>query len=988
MWRKGLTSVIAALFASAPALAQSGRITGHVTSAEGAQPLSRVAVTVLGVGAGALTRDDGAYTITVQPGTYTVRATRIGYAPDTVHVVVTAGGEATADFQLKAAAAQLSGVVVIGYGTEQARDKTGSIATVDQKQFNTGRVVSPQQLITAKVPGVQVVDNNEPGGGIAVRIRGGTSVNASNDPLYVVDGVPVPVGGGLSDGRDPLEFLNPSDIQSITVLKDASATAIYGSRGANGVVMITTKSGTSGLDFTYSGSASRSVVTGGPKMLDAAQFRAAMQQYDPGNDTLLYNANTNWLGAVERAGLGQDHNLAFSGRRQAMHYRLSLGYLDQDGIIQGTTTKRLSTALDYSDLLLNNRLNLQANVKGARTQNYYTPGGVIGNAIAFAPTQPIVTPSGSYFQYKDPLGPDNPIAELAQIQDQGQTYRSLGNVQGKYSLPWLEGLTATVNGAYDVAMSRRSSFSPSYEESQLENGYGGTISQNDNSQVNTVLDAYGDYARQLPSLRSNVDVTAGYSFEHMVANYPSFFAQGLSSDLLGLNGVPAAKVSSNTIYVDESKLVSFFGRMNYSLRDKYLLTLSVRRDGSSKFGPSKQWGLFPAAAFAWRLSDEPFFRRFSNLSDLKLRLSYGVNGNQTIPSYLAYSAYAIGNSQAQVQFGNQFVTTIRPSAVDPNIHWEQTTSGDVGLDYGFFGNRLSGTVDYYSKKTTDLLFNVPVAAGSNLSNYVWTNIGSVQNRGFELGVNARVLDGGRHGLSWDADFTAATNANKLLTINPLGGGSQQILTGNISGGVGSKIQVLEPGKPINSFYVYKHRTVNGQPVTGDKPDTALYVDINHDGVINQDDRVAYKSPAPKWILGHTSMFTYGNVDLSLTMRAYLGNYVYNNVASNLGNYAFLTSGAFVNIDQSALKYNFVVPQYFSDLYIENGSFLRMDNITAGYTLGNIVPQAKQIRIFGTIQNVFTWTKYTGVDPTAGVNGIDNNLYPRSRTFVAGANIAF
>ncbi len=989
MWRNRLVNAIAALFISAPVLAQQGTITGRVTSAEDGQPLARVVITISGQSVGTLTRDDGRFSLKAQPGTYTLRAARLGYSPDSVvGVEVAAGGTASANFQLHSSATLLTGLVVVGYGTEQRRNTTGSIARVDTAQFNTGRVVSPEQLISGKVAGVQVVDNNEPGGGISIRVRGGSSVTSSNEPLYVVDGVPLQIGGGVSDGRDALGFLDPNDIESITVLKDASATAIYGSRGANGVVMITTKSGRSGLNTTYTTSFSTSTITGRPDMLSADQFRSAVQQYAPYNMNQLGSANTNWIDQISRNGTGQQHDLAFSGRHDAMNYRLSLGYLNQQGVLQGTALQRLSTNFNYSDLLLHDRLNVDASIKGSRTQNWYTPGGVLFDATQFAPTQAVRNPDGTWYQYSDYLSPNNPLAELAMDSDRGNTLRGIGNIQAKYKSPGIDGLTTTMNMGYDVSQATRSSFYPSNDYGQVKQSLGGTLSESNPSQANSLFEWYGDYSRPLDFMgrSDNFDLTAGYTYEQENGNYPNWYAQGLASNLLGLYGVPAAKIQHNYLTVDESKLASFFGRVNYSIKDRYLLTLSVRRDGSSRFGPEHQWGVFPAAAFAWRLSDEPFLSQFKTLSDLKLRLSYGVNGNQAFGNYLQYSSYTIGNSTSQVQMGNQFVTTIRPSAVDPGIRWEQTASNDAGLDYGFYNNRITGSLDYYYKKTTNLIFNVPVAAGTNLSNYVTTNIGSLENRGLELTLNARVIDGGRRGFSWDANFNASTNANKLLKITAASSGGQQILTGGIYGGVGNNIEVLMPGQPVNSFFVYQHRVVNGQPVTGDKPDTALYVDINRDSVINQSDRRPFHDPAPKWILGHTSMFTYGAADLSFTLRAYLGNYVYNNVASNLGNYTAVKGAAPVNLQASVLKYQFVNPQYFSDLYVENASFLRMDNITAGYRIS--VPRVQSFRIFGTIQNVFTTTKYSGVDPTAGVNGIDNNIYPRSRTYLAGANFAF
>ena len=983
----GLT-LLAALCLSDTALAQTAKISGTVRAADGATPIFAAEVTVIGQRLGAITREDGRYNINVAPGTYTVRAKRIGYAPDSMSVTVSAGASATADFSLKSTAAQISGVVITGYGgVRDVRDRTGVVETVQEKDFNTGRIVSPQQLIQAKVPGVQVVDNNEPGGGIAIRIRGGTSVNASNEPLFVVDGVPLAVGGGVSSGRNPLNFLNPADIASITVLKDASATAIYGSRGANGVILISTKTGgTGGSSVTFSSNYSTSSIVKKPSMLNATQYRAAVQQYAPENVSKLGNANTDWIDAITQKAGGAEQNLSMAGAKDDMNYRLSIGSLNQNGIILGSNTRRASMGLTYSDLLLNDHLEFRANLKGSKADDNYPAGGM-GAATAMAPTQPIRNPDGTYFQWADWLGNNNPLADYAMISDRGTVYRSIGNFDAKYTLPWIEGLSATLRTGYDFTQSSRTTFSPSTSQFDIEGGRGGRFDKNNPRQTNTVLDVFGTYTRKLADIGSTFDVTGGYSYEDSRGDYPSFYAEKLSTNLLGANGVPGAQVQQSYLTVDESKLISFFGRANFTQSDKYLLTASVRRDGSSRFGAGNQWGIFPSVAGAWRIIEEPFMQNIPKLSDLKLRASWGVNGNQSFGNYLFLSTYTIGDSKAQYQFGNQFISTIRPSAVDPNIKWEQTTSSNFGVDFGFWNNRLTGTVDLYTKTTDDLIFTVPVAAGTNLSNYVTTNIGSMKNSGIEIGLSAAILEGKRTPWRWDASLAASHNKNEITSVS--GSGTDKILVGGISGGVGNTIQVLQPGQPMYSFLVFRHKTgADGMPVTGAKTDLELYQDINKDGAITQDDKVAYKSPAPTWILGHTSNVAYKNWDASMTARMYLGNYTYNNVASTLGTYRALKgTQAPSNLQSSVLKYGFTSTQYFSDLYIEKASFLRLDNISVGYTFKN-VPNLKSLRVYGAIQNVFTNTKYSGVDPMAGVNGIDNNLYPLSRTFTTGLNLGF
>lgn len=999
MWRTVIKGVLAIMLGSAPAFAQTGTITGRVTAADGGAPLSRVQVTVAGTTAGAVSRDDGRYLITIRPGTYTVRAARIGLARDSVSgVVVRAGASATADFSLRTTAAALTGVVVVGYGTQEARDVTGSLATVDSTQFNTGRIVSPEALIRGKVAGVQVSENNEPGGGLSIRIRGGTSVNASNEPLYVVDGVPVDIGGGSTvNGRNGLNFLNPNDIESVTVLKDASSTAIYGNRGANGVVMITTKSGGTGPQLTYTGTVSGSKVTGGPNLLTAAQYRTAVQTYAPANLPTLGSTSTDWLAAIQQEAGGQEHNLGFSGRRQNANYRIGLGYLDQEGVLIGTKTQRTSASFNYNDLLLNDNLSLRSHIRGSRSVDDYTPGGVLGSAIAFDPTRPILNADGSFYQYRDPtngnlvsLAPNNPLEQLRYVQDQGNILRSLGNIEGEYRLPFLTGLTATVRGGYDINRADRNGFTPNNIASQLKGDAAtrGSISRANHSELHTVGDVFANYRTDLPVFDAGtLDLTAGVSGENFSGSYNGYAARGLSSNLLGFNGVPNFTEASPGVSVQEHFLRSQFGRANVSIADRYLLTGTVRRDGSSRFGEGQKYGVFPSAAFAWRVLQEPMVRDRLPLSDLKLRLSWGKNGNEAIGcNYCAYGSYVVGGPQAQAQFGNTFVTTIRPVAFDPNLHWETTTSTNAGLDLGVLANRVTGSVDFYTKTTDDLLFTVPTAAGTALSNNILTNIGSVRNRGLEFMVDARLLEGGARGFNWSTNFNASRNSNELLTIGREG--LSIIQTGGIAGGVGTQIQALIAHMPVNSFYVYEHRNgANGKPVaTG--PDTAMYVDRNGDKVINGLDLRAYHSPAPKWIFGHTSNMTWRGFDASTTLRAYTGNYVYNNVASNLGNYSVLT-GAYapVNLHASVLENGFTSAQYLSDLYVEDASFLRMDNLTLGYTFARLM-QMQNARVFGTVQNVFTKTKYSGVDPTASINGIDNNVYPRSRTLVGGLSVAF
>jgi iron complex outermembrane receptor protein len=976
---------VAPLHAQGP----TGSILGHVTDEASSRPIQGVTVTF--GSRTTLSKTDGSFLLNGVPaGSDSLRGRLIGYSPAAQFIDLAAGQTLEVDLRMTVKALNLSEMVVVGYGEQAAGNITGAVTSVTAEEFNTGRIISPTELIQNKAAGVQVIENNEPGGGTTIRIRGSTSVNASSEPLIVMDGVPLGTGagGGISAGRDPLNFLNADDIETITVLRDASAAAIYGANAANGVVLITTKRGRGAPKFEYSGSVSSSSVTRLPTMLNATQFRAAVTQYAPQNVNQLSNANTNWFDQVDQTAFGQEQNFAVSGSGNSNNYRLSANYLNQDGVVKGTNTERVTLGVNYNQLMFKDRMNLRLVVRGSRERDQFTPGGVLSNAAQMGPTQPIrdTTAQTGYANWAINIqSADNPVELLNLSQNQGTTFRGIGSVQADYSLPWIAGLKANANVGFDASKAERVSFSPSTLHGQIKNGNYGNYNRQNPSQLNQLLETYLSYAVPRNVGPGALDLVGGYSYSQSHAEFPSTSADSLSTDVLGIGAIPAAKTVKSTQFIDESKLISFYGRLNYNINDRYLLNMSIRHDGSSRFGASNAWGTFPSVALAWRLSEESFLKGKAGLSDLKLRGSWAKTGNQAFGNYLQFSTYTVGDAQSQYWMGNGFVTTIRPSAVDPNIKWESTNSFDVGLDYGFKNQRFTGAIDWYSKKTSDLIFNVPAAAGTNLADFVTTNIVTMQNKGIELSLSARLLEGGRQGLSWTADFTAARNSNKLTSITPFGGSAQQILTGGIAGGVGSTIEVLMPGQPINSFLVYQSkRDAKGNPIYA-STDTAMYVDRNGDGIINQNDLRPFHDPAPKWILGHSSYLTYNNFDFGFTLRAYLGNYVYNNVASNLGTYSEVTRGSPYNLHSSVLTTGFQTPQYFSDYYVENASFLRMDNITVGYSF-NL--KGSQARAFGTLQNAFTITGYSGVDPTAGLNGIDNNIYPRSRTFTGGLSLRF
>jgi iron complex outermembrane receptor protein len=590
-------------------------------------------------------------------------------------------------------------------------------------------------------------------------------------------------------------------------------------------------------------------------------------------------------------------------------------------------------------------------------------------------------------------GPNNPVSEFTYVHDRATSYRSVGSLTADWQLPWVSGLRATGRFGYDVIRGEREQFYPSFLKTQAETD-SGRIQRENPSQFTKMVETFLTYDRALQRMSSNLQLTGGYTWEESRSDFPVFQALGLSSDLLGPNGIPGSAERLTTMSVEENRLISFFGRAHFTLRDRYMLTASVRRDGSSRFAEDNQWGTFPAFGVGWRIAGEPFMANQTLFSDLKLRASWGVNGMQAVGNYLSYLDYRLGGPRARYLFGDEYVTTMRPNAKDPFIKWEETGSWNFGLDYGILDNRLYGSIEYYSKDTQDLLFLVPVPNGANLSDQVTTNVGNVTNKGIELSLEALITPpSGGDNFSWAASFNASHNTNELTRIYAFGEGTEEIPVGGISGAVGNTIQMLSPGLPINSFSVY--RTIrDGNPVWFDRDgdgtieDSDMYEDTDGDGDVDTDDRVAFESPQADWTFGHTSRLGYRAFDLSFTLAAALGNYVYNNVASNQGYYDVLvSSGHLNNLHASVLENNFVRPQYFADLYVEDASFLRMSNIQLGYTFrpfgGN-----QHVRVFGSISNVFTLTGYSGVDPTAGINGIDNNLYPRSRTFTAGAGVRF
>ncbi|MFO8231478.1 MAG: TonB-dependent receptor [Longimonas sp.] len=954
-------------------------ISGTVTDASNGEPLPGANVTVVDEPIGTSTNADGEYSLEVSAETEMLRVSFIGYETQEVEI----DGRTTIDIALAPSEAQLDEVVVIGYGTQEERDVTGAVESVRTEDFSQTPTVSPENLISGKVAGVQIsAGDGSPGGGNLVRIRGENSFSAGNDPLYVVDGVPIDNGGNRAQ-RNPLNFLNPSDIESMTVLKDASATAIYGSRGGNGVILIETKQASEDEGrITYDGSVSTSVINDRVSMMGAEEYRNVVRNDGPSQAIdQLGRTNTDWQDLVERQSFSQEHSLSFARGYEDSDFRLSLGYLDQEGTLQGSSTERISLSFNYNQQFLDDALSITANLRGSQTQDDFEPGGMVGNAASFNPTVPVRdvdSPFGGFFEWDDqPLAEGNPLAQLVLSQNEGQARRSLGNVEAEYRFPFVEGLSARLNVGYDVQEGEQVFFAPTNLKEEADQGEdAGTVERANFTRTNSLLDAYLTYDNEFDEIDSRFDITAGYSYQDFISKFPEFTAFALDNNIFGGSSTGPASESETFVDVVPNRLISGFGRINYTYADRYLATFTVRRDGSSRFGPAEQWGTFPSAALGWRVDEESFMDDVDFLSSLRLRLSWGITGNQEIGNFGFEPLYTPGDAQSQVQFGNRFVTTLRPSAADEGLKWEEKTTYNAGINFGLFDERFSGSVEVYREDTDDLLRVIPVAAGANLSNQLLTNIGEVRNQGVETSLDLSIFREGD--FTWDAQFNAAYNENEILKISD-DEDFEGIETGGISGGTGNNVQILREGESLGTFFLYEQEyDENGDPI--------FFEPGSEDFQDKLDSRRPVGNTSPDWVLGHTSQFAYQNFDASISLRAHIGNDVYNNNASNFGHLQRLTDVVASNLHTSYNETGFTRPQYFSDLYLEDASFLRLDNVSVGYTVRQI-PGVNQLRVYGTASNLLTITGYDGPDPEVN-GGIDNNLYPRSRSFTAGVNLQF
>jgi TonB-dependent starch-binding outer membrane protein SusC len=958
--------------------AQDIQVSGKVTDAKDGSSLPGATVQVKGTTTGMLTDLDGKYSLKVKPGSV-LSFTFIGYDPQEVTIT----NQQTVNVALAQSSTTLEQVVVIGYGSVKKADATGSINVTSSKDFNKGAITSPQDLLVGKSAGVVITNSGgAPGSGATIRVRGGSSLSASNDPLIIVDGVPLD-NNGVSGTSNFLSFVNPNDIETFTVLKDASATAIYGSRASNGVILITTKKGSIGtpMKITYDGNTS---VANAIKFLDVYSGDEMRQialdhkdLYGVESFDKLGDQNTNWQKEIFRTAISQDHNLSVSGAVKNMPYRVSVGYTDQNGILKNTDMQRTTASISLDPTLFKKDLKISLNVKGMNTNQNYGDAGAIGNATRMDPTQPVkdgYVPNDGYFQwinYGATLGTPNPVEQALAVDNKSKVQRVIANAQFNYRFRFLPDLHANLNLATDYSTSEGHNNRPVTSPGNLTGTFWGKINNYTGKNYNNLLDFYLNYVKEFGV--NKIDVTGGYSWQHLKREGDSrttgFIRPGESQQV------------DKAPFITENFLVSFFGRLNYTLLDRYLLTFTIRDDGSSRFSKDNRWGLFPSAAFAWKIKNESFLKDVKAISDLKLRLGWGVTGQQDIgndyPAQALYEQSAIGS---YYQIGGVYIPTLRPKAYDPNIKWEETTTQNIGLDFGFADNRISGSFDVYKRVTEDLLNTVTIPSGSNFSNTLFTNVGSLENKGAEVSLNLIAISKQDQYLSFG--FNVGYNVNKITKLlisddpNFIG-----ILYGDAFTG---QKQVTRVGYPAYSYFVNKQvYDANGNPMEG------LYVDLSgQGGAVNGDnaDKYIYHNPAPDYLLGFSFRYTYKNFDFAGSSRASIGNYVYNQIAASSSYDIVFTNAKWENKPTALSDTKFVKRQFTSDYFVENASFFKLDNLSAGYKFDNIYKKLNA-RVSFTVQNVLTVTKYTGLDPEVQ-GGIDNNFYPRPRTFMLGVSFSY
>ena len=963
-------------------MAQTRTIKGEVTDAQNGEALIGATVIVEGEKGGTVTDFDGNFSLQVSSSAKKIKVSYIGYIDKVLSI------SDNMKVKLESDSKALADVVVIGYGTARKSDLTGSVATVKSKDFNKGLVSSPEQLINGKVSGVQIMSNSgSASAGSTIRVRGGASLNASNDPLIVLDGVPLEQGGISGNSSNFLSMINPSDIESMTVLKDASSTAIYGSRASNGVIIITTKKGQQGaVKVNFNTTNSLQTRAQMVDMLSRDEFVNVINQFGTDNQkSLLGTANTDWNDEVYRTAFGTDNNLSVSGSIDKwLPFRVSVGYYNQSGLVRKDNVERWTGNVVLTPSFFQDHLKLTINAKGTLNNNSFNNGGAVWAAATFNPTIPVYSGNDKYGGYNEALDADgypvnagvrNPRGLVDLYDSKSKVSRFIGSMDVDYKVHFLPNLKLHATVGADYAKGDGTVYVPAYaaQSYNKDESLGGSdYKYGPQKNENRLLTLYANYAKYFEDIKSNVDLTAGYDYQYWKSTTPLYYTKS------------AAGTNLSTVKASDYRhvMLSYYGRINYSFDGKYLLTATVRRDASSRFSKDTRWGTFPSVALGWTLTEEPWLKNQKVLSNLKLRASYGVTGQQEgigNYNYLPVYTYSVAGTEAFIN--GQYINTYRPEAYVSDLKWETTTSWNFGLDFGFLDGRIGGAIDFYTRKTKDLLASVPTAAGTNFSKTILTNVGNVDSKGIEVSLNATPIQ--TKDWEWNLSYNFTWQNMKVKNLSLIKGGSQT----NVK--VGPSIdayqfQVLSEGYEPYMFYVYHqlYDSKTGKPIEG------AYADLNNDGEINESDLYRYHSPAPKYIMGLSTSLRYKQLTLGMSFRANIDNYVYNGMGMSTGAFETVSynNSQLNNLNTSFLKTGFKTRQYLSDYYVENASFLKLDNLSLSYNVGKINKWAS-LTVSAMVQNVFTITGYSGTDPEVP-NGMDNSFYPRPRTYSVSLGLQF
>lgn len=980
--KRSLLLVALLVIGSLQLMAQTRTIKGEVTDAQNGEALIGATVMVEGEKGGTVTDFDGNFSLQVSSSAKKIKVSYIGYIDKVLSI------SDNMKVKLESDSKALADVVVIGYGTARKSDLTGSVATVKSKDFNKGLVSSPEQLINGKVSGVQIMSNSgSASAGSTIRVRGGASLNASNDPLIVLDGVPLEQGGISGNSSNFLSMINPSDIESMTVLKDASSTAIYGSRASNGVIIITTKKGQQGaVKVNFNTTNSLQTRAQMVDMLSRDEFVNVINQFGTDNQkSLLGTANTDWNDEVYRTAFGTDNNLSVSGSIDKwLPFRVSVGYYNQSGLVRKDNVERWTGNVVLTPSFFQDHLKLTINAKGTLNNNSFNNGGAVWAAATFNPTIPVYSGNDKYGGYNEALDADgypvnagvrNPRGLVDLYDSKSKVSRFIGSMDVDYKVHFLPELKLHATVGADYAKGDGTVYVPAYaaQSYNKDESLGGSdYKYGPQKNENRLLTLYANYAKYFEDIKSNVDLTAGYDYQYWKSTTPLYYTKS------------AAGTNLSTVKASDYRhvMLSYYGRINYSFDGKYLLTATVRRDASSRFSKDTRWGTFPSVALGWTLTEEPWLKNQKVLSNLKLRASYGVTGQQEgIGNYNYLPVYTYSVTGAEAFINGQYINTYRPEAYVSDLKWETTTSWNFGLDFGFLDGRIGGAIDFYTRKTKDLLASVPTAAGTNFSKTILANVGNVDSKGIEVSLNATPIQ--TKDWEWNLSYNFTWQNMKVKNLSLTKGGSQT----NVK--VGPSIdayqfQVLSEGYEPYMFYVYHqlYDSKTGKPIEG------AYADLNNDGEINDADLYRYHSPAPKYIMGLSTSLRYKQLTLGMSFRANIDNYVYNGMGMSTGAFETVSynNSQLNNLNTSFLKTGFKTRQYLSDYYVENASFLKLDNLSLSYNVGKINKWAS-LTVSAMVQNVFTITGYSGTDPEVP-NGMDNSFYPRPRTYSVSLGLQF